>query len=64
MQIGIDLGASKIESVLLDDNGNEHHNDTDLNGNDHYASRTAGICGGPVGVGLYAGHLGRCRSSN
>jgi fructokinase len=25
MQIGIDLGASKIESVLLDDNGNEHH---------------------------------------
>ena len=24
MQIGIDLGASKIEYVLLDDNGNEH----------------------------------------
>ena len=25
MQIGIDLGASKIEYVLLDDSGNEHH---------------------------------------
>ena len=25
MQIGIDLGASKIEYVLLDDVGNEHH---------------------------------------
>ena len=25
MQIGIDLGASKIEYVLLDDGGNEHH---------------------------------------
>ena len=24
MQIGIDLGASKIEYVLLDDTGNEH----------------------------------------
>ena len=24
MQIGIDLGASKIEYVLMDDNGNEH----------------------------------------
>ena len=24
MQIGIDLGATKIESVLLDDNGSEH----------------------------------------
>ena len=25
MQIGIDLGATKIESVLLDDNGSELH---------------------------------------
>ena len=25
MQIGIDLGATKIESVLLDDNGYELH---------------------------------------
>ena len=25
MQIGIDLGASKIEFVLLDKDGNEHH---------------------------------------
>ena len=25
MQIGIDLGASKIEYVLLDDVGNEYH---------------------------------------
>ena len=24
MQIGIDLGATKIESVLLDENGKEH----------------------------------------
>ena len=25
MQIGIDLGATKIESVILDDNGKEVH---------------------------------------
>ena len=25
MQIGIDLGASKIESVVLDEQGNEKH---------------------------------------
>ena len=25
MQIGIDLGASKIESVILDEQGNEKH---------------------------------------
>ena len=25
MQIGIDLGASKIESVILDEQGNENH---------------------------------------
>ena len=25
MQIGIDVGATKIESVVLEDNGSEHH---------------------------------------
>ena len=25
MQIGIDVGATKIESVVLEDNGNESH---------------------------------------
>ena len=29
MQIGIDLGASKIEYVLLDDVGNEYHRRTE-----------------------------------
>ena len=25
MQVGIDVGATKIESVVLEDNGNEKH---------------------------------------
>ena len=35
MQIGIDLGASKIESVLLDKNGKEHFRERENSPNDY-----------------------------
>jgi len=38
MQIGIDLGASKIESVILDEQGNEKHRErVDCPKNDNFA---------------------------
>ena len=35
MQIGIDLGASKIESVLLDKDGKEHFREREVSPHDY-----------------------------
>ena len=41
MQIGIDLGATKIESVLLDDDGKEHLREREKSPQDYLNTLTS-----------------------
>ena len=41
MQIGIDLGATKIESVLLDENGKEHLRQRENSPKDYHNTLTS-----------------------
>ena len=41
MQIGIDLGATKIESVLLDENGKEHLREREKSPQDYSKTLTS-----------------------